>query len=66
MTGLSLQVREPAGERELGLPCAFGGSPADPLRIPGVEDVTVGVFERLDGAFGVRLIDGAPVAAITS
>ena len=66
MTGLSLQVREPAGARELGLPCAFGGSPADLLRIPGVDDVTVGVFEQFDGAFGVRLIDGAPDDAITS
>ena len=66
MTGLSMQVREPAGERELGLPCAFGGSSADLLRIPGVGDVTIGVFEQLDGAFGVRLIDGAPGDAITS
>ena len=66
MTGLSLQVREPAGARELGLPCAFGGSPADLLRIPGVDDVTVGVFEQFDGAFGIRLIDGAPDDAITS
>ncbi len=66
MTGLSLQVREPAGARELGLPCAFGGSPADLLRIPGVDDVTVGVFEQFDGAFGVRLIDSAPDDAITS
>jgi hypothetical protein len=66
VTGLSLLVREPAGERELALPCAFGGSPADPLRIPGVGDVTVGVFERLDGTFGVRLTVGAPGDAITS
>lgn len=66
MTGLSMQVREPAGERELGLPCAFGGSSADLLRIPGVGDVTIGVFEQLDGAFGVRLIDGASGDAITS
>ena len=66
VTGLSLQVREPAGERELGLPCAFGGSPSDPLRIPGVDDLTVGVFEQFDGGFGVRFIDGAPGDALSS
>jgi len=66
VTGLSLQVREPAGERELGLPCAFGGSPSDPLRIPGVDNLTVGVFEQFDGVFGVRFIDGAPGDALSS
>jgi hypothetical protein len=66
VTGLSLQVREPAGERELGLPCAFGGSPADPLRIPGADVGTVGVFERFDGVFGVRFIDGAPADDLSS
>ena len=59
MTGGPLLVREPAGTRSMGLPCTLGGGAGDELRIPGGGGSTLAVFDREDGAFGLRSVVGA-------
>ena len=57
----SMRVVEPGGTRDIALPCAVGGSPQDPLRIPDAADATTGVFEIQDREFGFRATAAVPV-----
>ena len=57
----TLHVTEPGGARELALPCAFGGSALDALRMPGAAGATAGVFEVEQGEFGLRAASGVEV-----
>ena len=57
----TLHVIEPGGARDIALPCIFGGSPEDGLRVPGAAGATAGVFDLEQGEFGVRVAAGAEV-----
>ena len=52
-----MHVREPAGERDVSLPCRIGGSAGYDIVIPGSESDSISL-DRVDGQLGITLLEG--------
>jgi formylglycine-generating enzyme required for sulfatase activity len=61
MSSPSLRVVEPGGTRDVALPCSFGGSSQDALRIPDAAGTSAGAFGIEDGEFGIRTAAALPL-----
>ena len=64
-----LTLREPAGSRELSLPCRIGGAAGDEVIVPGTTGSESLLLHMLDGELGVTaapgttvLLNGAPLS----
>ncbi len=63
-----IRLHEPAGDREIALPCRIGGRQTDDVVIPGAESDAV-LLDIVDGHLGVTLVcgrswlNGAPVSS---
>ena len=52
-----IRLREPAGNREVGLPCRIGGDPNDDIVVPGAEADAI-LLDVVDGELGATLVNG--------
>lgn len=63
-----IRLHEPAGDREIALPCRIGGRQTDDVVIPGAESDAVSL-DIVDGQLGIALVcgkswlNGAPVSS---
>jgi len=52
-----IQLHEPAGDREIALPCRIGGTADDDIVVPGAGSDAV-LFAIVDDQFGITLLNG--------
>ncbi|MGA1374944.1 MAG: SUMF1/EgtB/PvdO family nonheme iron enzyme [Steroidobacteraceae bacterium] len=52
-----MHLREPAGERDVSLPCRIGGSAGYDIVVPSSESDSISL-DRVDGQLGITLLEG--------